>query len=248
MNKYLEKIAKEYSDDRYNANRLAAAGHFFTGDAAAVAGNHLGIKPITKALGQTGSVDKSTLRKILKDNKDLDVTFSAHKAAKGTRYNASSLKIDGIGPYFMDRDNKNLSKGPLGKNYIHGAKTKNLDFIVHEIGHAKAISQGKYQMSAASASQHLGTGSLLGTAMLAHPATAGAAWVAPLAASAPGLYSEGLANHNGYKMIAKHGGKPMANRFLRGVAAKNMLGYASAGLANSAYLYGLHRLAKSSSE
>ena len=79
MNKYLEKIAEEYSEDRYYANLRAAGAHFLTGGLAAMGGNYVGSRPILSSIHQKGNVDKGTLRKILRDNKDLEVTFISIK-------------------------------------------------------------------------------------------------------------------------------------------------------------------------
>jgi hypothetical protein len=244
MNKYLEKIAKEYSDERKSTNVGLGVGHFFTGGLATVAGSYVGTKPILNSIGKPGNVDKGTLRKVLKANKDLDVTFSSHKATKGTKYHHSEVIHSDMGPYFINKNHKDLGRGGLYKNYIHSGKAKNLDVIMHELGHAKAVKNGDYQLGSSKLPGHVMTGSGVGSLLLAHPATSGAAWVAPLASVVPMLRSEGLANKHAYNLIKTHGGKPMANKFLKGVAAKNMVGYASGAIANSAYLYGLHRLSK----
>ena len=51
MNKFLEKIAEEYSEDRHTANQIAAGTHLFTGGLAAAVGNHFGIKPVMATVG-----------------------------------------------------------------------------------------------------------------------------------------------------------------------------------------------------
>lgn len=246
LNKYLEKIAEDYSEDRYVGNAAGAAVHALgLGHLAVVGGTHLGTIPIIKDVqAGKGNVNKSTLRKILKGNRDLDVTFSRFKATKGTYFDPNSLNFNSVSPSALPKDHPDIPKGMITKSYIYpgNSRNKNFDYIAHELGHIKAYKKGKYQQTNADFNKNQGIGSLAGSALLAHPATAKYAWTAPLLGSVPSLVSEGHANRYAYNMIKQHGGSSMANKFLRRSVTKNMLGYAAPGIANSALLYGMHKL------
>lgn len=244
MNKYLLKLASFEDENDKDAVRAGLAlTHFSTGIPVFThSHNYIADRSINNLDKPSGNVDKRTIRRILKADKNLDVTFSRHKATKGTGWSPKDLNFSG--PAFIEKDNPGLGGKHLNKNYIHTKGLKNMDVLIHELGHLKATKSGKFQSNSHNLNIGSNGGSLVGSAMLLHPETSKYAWMAPLAGVAPVVYSEGVANHQGYKLLKQHGTKLMANRFLKGIAARNMIGYAGGAVTNSAYLYGLHRLGK----
>lgn len=221
--------------------------------------------PVMRTLDETPSLDKSTLRKILRDNKDLNTTFSTRKAF-GKNDKAYANMFRGKGPAFFSEDLREFTAGvyrktgqdpgalgdKLHKDYIHMGGTnpfskgrvKNIDVALHELGYARDYANlGKLKgiNTGALTASRLLPGNLMGGAMLQNDKTKDYAWTAPLITQAPTLRSEAAANYNGYNMIKKHGTKAMQNKFLR-LAGKNMLGYSGGAIAGAAVLHGINKI------
>lgn len=266
-NRYLEKIAEKQKEGPHPIGS-AIAGTLGAGFASAVVGNAVqgaASMPIMKSMHETPGMDRSTLRKILRDNKDLNTTFSPRKAF-GKNEQAYRYSFRGRGPAFFSDDlrkfqagmMRNAGKDPgfigdkLHKDYVHmggtdtfsGKRIKNIDIALHELGHARDFSRlGKLKgvNSGALIASKFMPGNLVGGAMLQSDKTKDYAWTAPLIKAAPTLRSEAAANYHGYNMIKKHGTKAMQNKFLR-IAGKNMLGYSGGALASAAVLHGINKL------
>ena len=243
MNKYLEKIAKTTEEERQSSLRqsLGALNFFTPGTSAAgVTGAILAHKPIVSEVTRTDfPIHKPTLKKILK-HENLNVTKSPNKAYKGNINPDHMNEVRKIESLLLLRRQPGMSK-----HLVDMKGSKNMGVLAHELGHAKAINKGHYQTTNP---KHVVAGSMggeiVGNLMLLSPHTSGLAWTAPILGSAPDLVSEGVANYHGYDMLKRHGGKEMANKFLKRIASKNMLNYAGRGLGQAAYLYGMHKLFK----
>jgi len=243
MNKYLEKIAKNTEGERRSSLRQSLGGlnFFLPGTAiAGVAGSALVHKPIMSEVNRADfPIHKPTLKKILK-HENLNVTKSPNKAYKG------AINLDHMHEVAKIDSPLLLTKQPgMSKHLVDMKGSKNMGVLAHELGHAKATNKGHYQTTNP---KHVVAGStggeIVGNLMLLSPHTSGLAWTAPILGSAPNLVSEGVANYHGYDMLKRHGGKEMANKFLKRIASKNMLNYAGRGLGQAAYLYGMHKLFK----
>jgi len=124
VNKYLEKIAEKKEKPDYVAGALKGAGAVGVG---AVASN-LGAIPVLTSLNSKPGTDKSTWKKILKDNKGLNTTFSSTKAFGGNRGAAKAFDeiLSKSGPaYANDKVRASLKKFTSSKSiidYIPGVK------------------------------------------------------------------------------------------------------------------------------
>lgn len=267
-NRYLEKIAEKQKEGPHPIGS-AIAGTLGAGFAAGTIGGiarAAGSMPIVKSMHETPSMDRSTLRKILRDNKDLNTTFSPRKAF-GKNDKAYRSSFAGRGPAFFSEEARQFAhsmakkkysdpgfiKDKLNRNYVHmggidpssDRRIKNIDIALHELGHARdGIHLGKKLKLVETKIRRVSNrvpGSFIGGAMLQNDNTKDYAWTAPLIKAAPTLRSEAAANYHGYNMIKKHGTKAMQNKFLR-IAGKNMLGYSGGALASAAVLHGINKL------
>lgn len=249
MNKYLEKIAEETKSKKLNSLQKFGIGYtgLIAGGAAGGVASQASLKSLGKDLTSKGSVDKATIKKILK-NENLDVTFSAAKS--GNRRIESLGRF--VGPFAMHKGmTEGLTKnyigrkiGPLGPN--PDAKIKNLDTIVHELGHIKDFNSYKNIKSLATVRKFSNVGSsvggLIGAGMLTNDKTKDYAPIAPLVLNAPILHGEAAANYHGYKMLGRHGTKHMQNQFLKKLVTKNTINYLSMPATLGLGLYGAKKL------
>lgn len=262
MNKYLEKIAEETKKDKKKNMGVLAGGVVGLGSTvASMEGARLAQKPIINALDETPTIDRATWKKIIRSNKDLNVTTSVHGAFKDS--GPSNAKRDeyrsasgSAGPHYFDKDvAKRFGFGDLKKSVIRmrhpftGGNVKNTDVGLHELGHAadyrrssKPVRMAKvYSGIASKLVSTTGAGHLAGGVMLGGEKTKDKAWMAPLIAAAPMVESEAAANYHGYKMLKPHGTAAMKSSF-RTLAAKNMLGYMTHPTLGAGSLYLANKL------
>jgi hypothetical protein len=237
MNKYLEKIAAEA--DKGDGFWKRVGKDFVTGTAIGSAGlgvSHLANTSLDKDLGSKGVGRVDTLRKMKRDHK-LDITASSKKAF-GMGRKAAGNKFDHYGPFYAHKGFKDIPGGP-SRNYIHTGGTKNVGILAHELGHAVShknvgttsrVIQGVSRRGGAAAG-------LAGSVMLLNDKTKDKAWMAPAVVALPTLLEEGNANRHAYNAFKKHEGKHVANKFLKTIAAKNMVGYGAKTVGAAGALY-----------
>jgi hypothetical protein len=266
MNKYLKQIVKtaeSFKDRHIGAAAVGTIGGVYAG--MAVSGPANG--PISKAMHRDGPMTHGELRKVLKANKDLNTTFSVHRAFKGSPEAAHHVKshLGKAGPFFAgdeirqifshDPDKGKYFSKPMHKNFVNmklpGGKgnVKDLTIALHELGHAKDFNTGSKLLRRAKNISHMGSsfahksglGVAIGGAMSLSDKTKDYAWTAPVVAAAPLLRSEAAANYHGYQMSKNHISKASRNSFLR-LAGKNMLGYGAPVAAAAGAIYGANKL------
>lgn len=264
MNKYLEKIAESFTDKQMGAATIGTIGGV---GAMGVAGHHA-TKPLIKQMRSKGPMTKQELRRVLRHNKDVNVTFSAHKAF-GDKATAEHFKnmMSRHGPFYAGDEirqrmhsfgvgggkmyHKPMKKGFVNMKDFGGKKSvKDLTVALHEMGHAKDFHSGgnKYISAlkrtghgASTLAHQSGLGILAGGVMSLNDKTKDYAWAAPVVAAAPLLRSEAAANYHGYQMSKNHISKASRNHFLR-TAGKNMLGYGAPVAAGAGVIYAANKL------
>ena len=130
---------------------------------------------------------------------------------------------------------------------------RNLDIAMHELGHAKDLNNRKklgflgikpgLARSLNSPVAHL-RGAAVGAALLSNKHTEDLAPVVPLALAVPALAPELRANYHAARMIARHGNKTMAAKYLANLGLKNTLSYGGMAFGTSAGLYAAKKLIK----
>lgn len=249
MNKYLEKIAsKVEKNDHHVLKGLAGGAGAFVGGVAASNASAL---PLIREIAQHHRFSQGALKKVMRDNKDLNVTFSPHKAMKRATQEHKDTFVKGLdkaGPHYASEDYMKQVGGGH-KAYVHnkysGREVKNHTVLMHELGHArdKAILKAKNSKAvkglgaAGLVARRLHLGTIAGTGMLASEKYKDKAWIAPLVGSLHHIRSEAAANYHGHKIVSKHV-PHMKGKFGR-LAALNTLNALAMPITQSAILHHL---------
>lgn len=194
-------------------------------------------------VNKPGATTKGTVRRFLKDNPQLGVTFSPHKQNKGLKGVSDVWHLVGI-PRKFKKDKSNPYYFPTKAfgakyNYIN-SPVRNLDVAMHELGHAKDLARrSKLGLIAPNL-----IAPIAGTAwtykMLQNEDTVKYAPAGAIVGMAPTLLAEAQANRHGYNAIKKYQGKASANKFLKKIVTRNTGSYWAipAALGAGSYLAG----------
>lgn len=237
MNKYLEKIAKYSSEEDLKPRSVVAksmAGAMLSGIVGTAAIGTLGNIPMYREIKSSGKkygISNQTI-KAFNEKHGLNVQhaqgFDQFFHQGGPAVAPAYLKGEPLTEHAIN--------SKKWKNFVLYGKhhTDNNGIWMHELGHAKDLSENtgrKMKMLALgrTAGGPLPT-MLLGAALGANEKTEDYAPAASLLA-VPTLHAEHRANMAAYHHLKDVKGAKTAGRFLRGIASKNMLGYAANTLA-----------------
>jgi hypothetical protein len=254
MNKYLEKIAANKEDEPKPINGWGKAGLGYLGASAGMfaaqpVSSHFTKKVMHEMDHEHGISNHGTVRKFMRDN-----NFNRHNMTLNhrdhVRENLGHLPPEYHALHQFHDSPAELSHPDTGHHMLLGTRSKktgklrNMDVMMHELGHAKDFSTHGHLKQKAQ---------LFGNRMGNHAALAGVAAMssektrdyAPLAAAVPGalvLRSEAMANYHAYHGIKAHKGAQAANKFLTHFVPKQMAGYVAGTMGPAAGLYGANKL------
>lgn len=198
---------------------------------AGMLGSRVAGESLLGKLKQKGVTTKSTVKKFMKENPQMDVTFSPHKANKGLGIFGPRAHKDPLNPYYAP-----LKAFGGKKNFIN-SPVKNLDVAMHELGHAKDMAgKSKMRMLVPRILAPV-AGTALTYKMLQNEDTAKYAPAGAILGASPTLLAEAQANRHAYNAILKHQGKGAARKFLKSIVSRNTASYWAVPLAVAAGTY-----------
>jgi hypothetical protein len=252
-NKYLTKIAENQEKSEGVGKRVGKAllsgtllGPVAAGTPVAYLANRAGHHLLNTEMNAKGNADLGTVKKFMKDNKlHNKVTFnnrehSLHKSKMPLmdRLRVQATEYHGFAAYHPNHSG--------GKAHITGVRGKNKDVLMHELGHAKDFnSHSSVKRVGMHIARHPHSHAAFGAAgalMLSNDKTRD---YAPLASAVPGalmLREEAAANYHAFKGIKAHKGAHAGNKFLKGMARKNMINYGLSAAAPVAGMYAAKKI------